>query len=141
MREPIGSDNTYLALETSAGLFAIPICQTKGVVIGTQAMRPHALPRMPNYVKCLATVYGQPTTIITPPGDKTDMQLLGKPIVLLEHPERTIGVIASSVKLITIPEECIKEDCLTGIKTYAEGSNIFSIIDTKILLRDKEYSV
>lgn len=130
MREPIGSENTYLVLETGSGLFAVPVCETRGVVISTQEMRPSVSLRMPDYVKCVATVYGQPTIIITLPGDRADTQLLGKPIVILEHPERNIGVIANSVKLIVIPEEGIKVDCLTRIKTYAEGNNIFSVVDT-----------
>ena len=122
-----------LAFETSGGLFAIPICDTLGVVIGTQAMPTAVLPQMPDHVKCVVTVDGQLITIITMPGDRRDVQMLGNPLVVLAHPERMIGVIANSVKLIVIPEESISVDRLTGAKTYAENSNIFSIVDTKNL--------
>lgn len=141
MHEPINSESAHLALEIGSSLFAIPICDTRGIVIGTNAMQPTVLPQMPDYVKCVATVHGQITTIITLSGDITDVQLLGKPIVILAHPERTIGVVANSVKLVTIPKESISVDCLTGAKTYAESSNIFSIIDTKELFMDKERGV
>ena len=133
MREPSGSENTYLALETGGGLFAIPICDTRGVVAGSQAMQSAVLPKMPDYVKCVAKLNGQLITIITLPGDRTDAQLLGKFIVILAHPERMIGVIANNVKLITIPEEGIAVDHLTGARTFAENSNIFAIVDIKNL--------
>ena len=133
MRGSIGNENTYLVLETGSGLFAIPICDTRGVVVGTEAMQTAVLPLMPNHVKCVAMVRGQPTTIITLPGDRTDVQLLGNPIVILAHSERTIGVIAKNVKMIAIPQKDISIDRLTGAKTYADGSNIFSIIDIKNL--------
>lgn len=138
MRESIETENTYLALETGGGLYAIPICDTRGVVIGTQDMRPAVLPQMPDYVKCIAKVHGQITTIITLPGNITDGQLLGKPIVILAHPERRIGVIANSVKLIAIPKDGISVDCVTGAKTYVKDSNIFSIVDIKELFGDTE---
>lgn len=133
MREPTESENKYLALETDGGLFAIPICDTRAIAVGTQAMRPAVLPHMPDNVKCVVSVHGQLTSIITLPGDRTDEQLLGKPIVLLAHPDRSIGVIANSVKLITIPDEGISVDHLMGAKTYVEGSNVFSIVDIKDL--------
>ena len=138
MCEPTGSEKTYLALETGGGLFAIPICDTRGVVAGSQAMQSAVLPKMPDYVKCVAKLNGQLTTIITLPGDKTDAQLLGKFIVILAHPERVIGVIASNVKLITIPEDGISVDSLTGARTFAESSNMFAIIDVQNLFKDKE---
>ena len=73
------------------------------------------------------------------PGDRTDAQLLGKFIVILAHPEQMIGVIASNVTLITIPEESISVDSLTGARTFAENSNIFAIVDIKNLFRDEGY--
>lgn len=138
MRGPIGSENTYLSFKTSGGLFAIPICDTLGVVIGTRAMPTAVLPQMPDHVKCVITVDGQLITIITMPGDRSDVQMLGSPIVVLAHPERMIGVIANSVKLIAIPEESISVDRLTGAKTYADANNIFSIIDIKKLFTGKD---
>lgn len=139
MSEPIRNETMYLALETGGGLFAIPICDIRFIVAGTQAMRPTVLPRMPEYVKGVALVAGQLTTIITLPGDRTDVQLLGKPIVILAHPKRTIGVIANGVNLTAIPEKSISVDSLTGAKTYTEGSNTFTIVDTKNILKDMEY--
>lgn len=141
MRGQIESENKYLALETSGGLFAIPICETRGVVIGTQAMRPAVVPQMADYVKCVAMVGGLLTTIITLPGDRPDVQPLGKPIVILAHPKRTLGVIANSVKLVTIPDESIAVDQVTGTKTYTENSDIFSIVDIKDLFGDRENGV
>ena len=140
MREPIESGNTYLAFETGGGSFAIPICDTLGVVIGTQTMPSAVLPQMPDHVKCVITVDGQLITIITMPGEKKDVPLLGKPIVVLAHTERMIGVIANSVSLIVIPEEGISADRLTGTKTYATDSNIFSIVDIKRLFTSMEQS-
>ena len=106
---------------------------------GSQAMQSTVLPKMPDYVKCVAKLNGQLITIITLPGDRTDAQLLGKFIVILAHPERMIGVIASNVKLITIPEGGISVNSLTGAKTFAENSNIFAIVDIKNLFRDEGY--
>lgn len=141
MRGSIGKENQYLALETGDALFAIPIGDTRGVVIGSQVMKPTVLPHMPNHIKYVAMVRGQLTTIITLPGNETDEQLLGKIIVILEHPDRNIGVIASNVRLIAIPEKNISVDRLTGTKTYTEGSNTFSILDIENLFNDKEYGV
>ena len=139
MYEPTGSENTYLAFETGGGLFAIPICDTRGVVARSQATQSAVLPKMPDYVKCVAKLNGQLITIIILPGDRMDAQLLGNFIVILAHPERMIGVIASNVKPIKIPEEGISVDSLTGTRTFAENSNMFAIIDIKNLFRDKEY--
>lgn len=125
MYEPIESENKYLALETDGGLFAIPICDTKGVVLGTQAMPSAVLPHMPDYVKCVAMVDKQLITIITLPGKRMDVQILGKPIVILAHPEHTIGLIANSVKLIMIPKESISVNRLTGTESYTEGGSFF----------------
>lgn len=141
MCELTRSENTYLALETGGGLFAIPIRDTRGVVAGSQAMQSTVLPKMPDYVKCVAKLNGQLITIITLPGDRTDAQLLGKFIVILAHPERMIGVIASNVTLITIPEESISVDSLTGARTFAESSNMFAIVDIENLLRDEWYDI
>ena len=138
MCEPTGSEKTYLALETGGGLFAIPICDTRGVVAGSQEMQSAVLPKMPDYVKCVAKLNGQLITIITLPEDRTDAQLLGKFIVILAHPEQMIGVIASNVTLITIPEESISVDSLTGARTFAENSNIFAIVDVNDLFSDEE---
>ena len=141
MRGSIEGGNKYLALETGGGLFAIPICDIRGVVVGTQTMPSAILPHMPDYVKCVAMVDKLLITVITLPGERMDVQLLGKPIVILAHPEQTIGVLANSVRLIIIPEESISEDRLAGTKSYADGRNIFSIVDIKKLFRSMEYGV
>ena len=138
--ELIENENRYLALETGGSLFAIPICDTRAIAVGTQAMRPTVLPQMPDHVKCVVSMHGQLTTVITLPGDKTDVQLLGKPIVLLAHPDRSIGVLANRVDLIAIPEESISVDRVTMTRTYVKDSNIFFIVDIKDLLRNEEYS-
>lgn len=129
MRESIGNEDKFLVLEAGGGLFAIPICDTKGVVIATQEMPSAALSHMPNHVKCVVTLGDQLITVITLPGEKKDIQLLGKPIVLLAHPDRTIGVVANSVTLDAIPEENISVDQVTGTQTYKKGNRIFSIVD------------
>ena len=140
MLELIESENRYLALETGGSLFAIPISDIKAIVTGTQAIRHTVLPHMPDCVKCVAMVDGQLTTIITFPGDKANVHMLGKPIVILAYPKRTIGVLANRVDLIAIPEESISVDRVTMTRTYVKDSNIFFIVDIKDLLRDEEYS-
>lgn len=141
MREPIESENAYLALDTGCGLFAIPICDTLGVMVVSQETPSAVLPHMPDHVKCVVTAEGQLITVITLPGDKTDAQLQGKPIVVLAHPVRMIGVVANSVKLIVIPSGGISVDRVTGAKTYTEGSDIFSILDIQNIFMDEEYGV
>lgn len=129
MRESIGSENRFLTLEAGGGLFAIPICDIKGIVIAHQEMPFAALPHMPDHVKGVVTVGDQLVTVITLPGEKKDVQLLGKHIVMLVHPERAIGVVANSVALATIPEEDISVDQIMGTKTCKNGNKMFSIVD------------
>lgn len=134
MREPGEIESTYLAFETNGGSFAIHINETVGVVIGDGEMRPLTLPRTPDFVKCVVSLEGQLTTIITLPGEDGDGELIGKPILLLDHSPHLIGIIVKSVRLVTIPKESITVNRLTGVRTYAEGSDIFSVVDTEILL-------
>lgn len=127
---------TYVSFEVGGSLFAIPIKETRGIILRTATMPCIVLPGMPNFVRCIIETDGLLVTVINVTGSYGNMPIVGNKIVVLEHSMQNIGIIADKICLITVSDKEIVENGMTGATTFKYDGETYIILDLGQLYKD-----
>lgn len=127
----IGIDNksTYIAFKVGSCVFAIPANNSLGIIKGTQNMPYTIIPNASENMKYILESHGQLIIIVQMPGIYEDIPITDSFIVVLERPEKNVGIFADEVHLITIPADEITVDKITGQIVFIHNEITHFVVD------------
>lgn len=131
----IENEILYMAFEIENSMFAVHADWIYCIMQMTEDL-PHAiLPDAPEDVRCIIKLAGLFITVIDLTGTVDDIWAEGRMLVVLEHDEMHIGIIADDAYPVTISRKEILQDRIAGTRAFVHSKKTYSILEGEQLYR------
>ena len=132
----LNSGTLFVTIELQDNIFAIPANCTRWIVKSNQSTPYAILPKGSEHIKCIIELDGLLVTIVSIPGTDENVSITDSSIVVLEYAGQNIGILTNETRLITVSENEISEDKLTGTNFIMHDGKTYIILELYKLYND-----
>ena len=125
----VSMETLFMTIELKNNVFAVPAKHTLGIVKWDRSIPYTVLPQERENVKGIMEMDDQFVTIVNIPGTYENGYGFDSSIVVLGYGGQNIGILTKEARLITISEDKILEDKITGTKFFEQEGKMYIILD------------